>query len=119
MALAGGAGVGEPSAVSGVAAGVNSGVGGANGAADGVDGVPNTFTTSVGLVVAVGFGGMSVAGGAAFTGALDFKDHVTEQVAVGHVLSVEGEGGAGGDLITVALGTGETSREGGPVEDVG
>lgn len=118
LALGGSSVVAEPNAVSGVFAGVEVGVQVAGWAANIIDVVPNTFTSGVGLVVAVGGGGVGVAGRTTFTRAVEFEDEISEETTVGHILSVEGEDGVRLDLITVATSSGDTSGEGGPVDDV-
>lgn len=122
LALGGRGGVvGEPGAVSGVGASTDVLVLIAGRAADVVDSIPNTFATSVSLVVTVGRGGVSRADRAAFTRALEFEDHVTEQVAVGHILNVECQDASSSQRVTVGvrIGSRKTSREGGPVQNVG
>lgn len=121
LALAGAGAVGDPGAVSGVTARSNGGVGVAGRTADGIDGIPDAFAASVRLVVAIAGGGVSGADSAAFAGALEFEDHVTEQVAVGHILDVESHDACRGDGVAVGVRVGarDTSREGRPVQDVG
>lgn len=119
LALVGvGSVVAEPSAVSGVGARVDVGVGLAGRAADVVNGVPDAITSGVGLVVAVGGGGVGVASGAAFARALEFEDEVAEQVAVGHVLSVEGQDGAGADRVASSACSRKAVGERRPVKNI-
>ena len=111
--------IGEPSTVSGVGTIVDGSVRRADRAADIINIIPNTFTSSVGLVVTVGRRSVSVTSRTALARASEFENKITEQVTFSHILSVECQDRAGSDLVASTRSTRETVGELGPVQNIG